>query len=115
MTRIESRRENELNMITGGGEPAEELAGFFRVFGDAGRLRILARLTIAPLNVGDLARELGMTQSAVSHQLRTLKDSRLVRARKEGKEVYYEPDDRHIETILADGLTHTRELRQGRR
>jgi len=113
MVKVNKVRRRELSQLTAGGQATEELAGFFRVFADATRLRILARLSLAPQNVGELARELGMTQSAVSHQLRTLKDSRLVRTRKEGKAVFYALDDEHIKTILADGFAHTSELWQG--
>ena len=114
MTKAGTVRKRELSQLTAGGQATEELAGFFRVFADATRLRILARLSLTPQNVGELARELGMTQSAVSHQLRTLRDSRLVRAHKQGKTVSYSLDDEHIETILGDGFAHTAELWNGR-
>jgi DNA-binding transcriptional ArsR family regulator len=90
-----------------------ELSAFFKVFGDATRLRILSALLASPCCVGDLARALGMTQSAVSHQLRLLKDSRMVRGEKSGKEVTYSLDDEHIEAILTDGFRHAAERRNG--
>ncbi len=93
----------------------EELGAFFRVFGDATRLKILTALLSSPSRVGDLARRLGMSQSAVSHQLRLLKDERLVRGVKRGKEVTYSLDDAHIAKILTDGFVHASERRKGAR
>jgi DNA-binding transcriptional ArsR family regulator len=90
-----------------------ELASFFKVFGDATRLRLLTALLASPCRVGDLARELGMTQSAVSHQLRLLKDERLVRGVRRGKEITYSLDDAHIVKILTDGFAHASERRRG--
>jgi DNA-binding transcriptional ArsR family regulator len=92
---------------------AGELADLYKVFGDATRLKILATLLAAPACVGDLARGLGMTQSAVSHQLRFLKDARVVRGVKSGKEVTYSLDDDHVGTILTDGFAHAAERRRG--
>jgi DNA-binding transcriptional ArsR family regulator len=91
----------------------EEVSSFFKVFGDATRLKILTALLSSPSRVGDLARRLGMSQSAVSHQLRFLKEERLVRGVKNGKEVTYSLDDAHIVTILTDGFTHASERRKG--
>jgi DNA-binding transcriptional ArsR family regulator len=89
-----------------------ELASFFKVFGDATRLRLLAALLASPSRVGDLSRDLGMTQSAVSHQMRLLKDERLVRGARLGKEITYSLDDAHIIKILTDGFAHVSERRQ---
>jgi DNA-binding transcriptional ArsR family regulator len=89
-----------------------ELASFFKVFGDTTRLRMLAVLLAAPSRVGDLSRALKMTQSAVSHQLRMLKDERLVRGERHGKEITYSLDDAHIVKIVTDGFTHVSEQRQ---
>jgi len=91
----------------------EDLSSFFKVFGDATRLKILTALLSSPSNVGDLARRLGLTQSAISHQLRLLKDERLVRGVKRGKEVTYSLDDGHISKILTDGFAHASERRRG--
>ena len=83
-----------------------DLADLFRVFGDSTRIRILYALFESELCVCDLAQLLGMTQSAVSHQLRTLKDARLVRFRREGKSMIYGLDDDHVRQILSVGLEH---------
>ena len=83
-----------------------DLADLFRVFGDSTRIRILYALYEGELCVCDLADLLGMTQSAVSHQLRTLKDAKLVRFRREGKSILYSLDDHHVRQILSVGLEH---------
>ncbi|MGN0994104.1 MAG: ArsR/SmtB family transcription factor [Butyricicoccus sp.] len=90
-------------------EVTQDAAEFFKAFSDKTRLRILAALAIGELCVCDIAELLGMTQSAISHQLRFLKELRLVSNRKEGKTVYYTLNDDHIGTILAQGLTHVQE------
>ena len=81
-----------------------DLADLFRVFGDSTRIRILYALFESELCVCDLAELLGLTQSAVSHQLRTLKDAKLVRFRREGKSIIYALDDDHVRQILSVGL-----------
>ncbi|SHI22546.1 DNA-binding transcriptional regulator, ArsR family [Sporobacter termitidis DSM 10068] len=86
-----------------------ELAELFKVFGDSTRIRILWALTEAEMCVCDIAALLSMSQSAISHQLRVLKQTRLVRHRKDGKVVYYSLDDEHIRQILDQGLTHIKE------
>lgn len=85
------------------------LAEFFKVFGDATRLRILDALSCSEMCVCDLAACLNMTHSAISHQLRVLKASKLVKARKQGKVVYYTLADDHIAAILHTGLEHIHE------
>jgi DNA-binding transcriptional ArsR family regulator len=82
------------------------LAEIFRALGDPTRVRILHALAASELCVCDLAAILGMSQSAVSHQLRLLRSLRLVRHRREGRMVYYALDDDHIEKLLAQGLDH---------
>ncbi len=82
------------------------LAELFRVLGDHTRVRILKALTLAELCVCDLAELLGMTHSAVSHQLRALRAARLVRFRREGKNVFYAIDDAHVDALLRQGLDH---------
>ena len=86
-----------------------ELADLFRVFGDSTRIKILYALFEAEMCVCDIADLLGLTQSAVSHQLRVLKDSKLVRFRREGKTVYYALDDDHVRSILSLGMDHIEE------
>lgn len=82
---------------------------FFKAFSDKTRLRILTALVSAELCVCDIATLLGMSQSAISHQLRFLKQARLVKSRKNGKTVYYALCDNHIQTILAQGIAHVQE------
>lgn len=83
-----------------------DLAEFFKVFGDATRIRILRLLLQGEKNVGELAEEMDMTQSAVSHQLRVLRQNDLVKYHKEGKTVYYSLDDGHVRTVLEQGTVH---------
>ena len=87
----------------------QDLAELFRVFGDTTRIRILFALFEAEVCVCDLAEILGMTQSAVSHQLRLLKSSGLIRARRQGKSVFYSLADSHVRTIMAQGWEHIME------
>lgn len=93
-----------------GEETLYDLAELFKVFGDSTRVKILWALDEAELCVCDLATTLNMTQSAVSHQLRILKNAKLVLNRREGKVVYYRLMDDHVRTIFDQGLTHIREL-----
>ena len=88
-----------------------ELSDFFKIFGDSTRLRILYVLYDEELCVCDIAELLGMTASAISHQLRVLKQSRLVKYRKRGKSVFYSLADDHVHTILGQGMEHIREPR----
>ncbi|MGS0764574.1 ArsR/SmtB family transcription factor [Syntrophomonas curvata] len=94
--------------------PAEEklydLAELFKVFGDTTRVKILYALFAAEMCVCDIAALLNMSQSAISHQLRVLKQSRLVKFRRQGKVVYYSLDDEHIKQIFDQGLMHISEL-----
>ena len=86
-----------------------DLAELFKVFGDSTRIRILYVLFEAEMCVCDIAALLGMTQSAISHQLRALKNARLVKARREGKTVFYSLADDHVKTIIDQGLEHVAE------
>jgi len=83
-----------------------ELADFYKVFGDFSRIRILFALLDNELYVNELADILGMSQSAVSHQLRILRQNRLVKVRKDGKTSLYSLDDDHVYRILTQGLEH---------
>lgn len=83
-----------------------ELAEFFKVFGDSTRMRIINILQDRELCVCDIAAALQANQSAISHQLRILRDKRLVKYRREGKSVYYSLDDAHVENIFKEGLEH---------
>lgn len=92
-----------------GEEELYDLAELFRIFGDSTRIRILYVLFESEMCVCDIAQLLGMTQSAISHQLRLLKNARLVKARREGKTVFYALADDHVKTIIGQGLDHVRE------
>ena len=83
-----------------------DLADLFKVFGDSTRVRIISALLHEELCVCDIAALLGMSKSAISHQLRALRQTKLVKHRKEGKVVYYSLDDEHVEAIFAQGLNH---------
>ena len=86
-----------------------DLAELFKVFGDSTRIRILFVLFEAEVCVCDLAEALHMTQSAISHQLRILKQNKLVNSRREGKSIFYSLADGHVRTISAQGREHIEE------
>lgn len=86
-----------------------DLADLFKVFGDSTRVKILCALLRAEMCVCDIAVLLGMSKSAISHQLRTLRQTRLVKYRREGKVVYYSLEDEHVGTIFDQGLVHVSE------
>ena len=93
-------------------EELYELAEVFKVFGDTTRIRILWALFEAEMCVCDIAFLLNMSQSSISHQLRLLKQSRLVKFRRDGKTIYYSLDDEHVKVMFDQGLIHVKE--QGR-
>lgn len=86
-----------------------DLAELFKVFGDTTRIRILYALFESELCVNDMAQLLGLSQTAVSHQLRVLKNNKLVRFRKEGKIVFYSLSDDHVRSIIEMGMEHVEE------
>lgn len=86
-----------------------DLAEIFKVFGDSTRIRIMYSLQAGEMCVCDISELLGMTQSAISHQLRLLKTHRLVKSRRDGKSIFYSLDDEHVTSILAQGLRHISE------
>ena len=86
-----------------------ELADFYKVFADVTRIRILCVLLESEMCVCDLAEVLYMTQSAISHQLRVLKQMKLVKNRREGKTVFYSLADGHIQSIISQGMEHITE------
>ena len=90
-------------------ETLYDLAEFFKVFGDSTRIRILYALLDEELCVVDLAELLGLTQPACSHQLRVLKNNKLVRYRREGKVVFYSLSDDHVRSIIETGMEHVLE------
>lgn len=90
-------------------ETARALAETFRVLGDPTRIRLIAAMATAERCVGDLASLVGMSESAVSHQLRMLRAARLVRTRRAGRQVFYTLDDGHILALYQQGLSHVHE------
>ena len=104
--------EDVVNKVKENMPPEESLynlAELFKVFGDSTRIRILYALSASDMCVCDIAALLDMSQSAISHQLRILKQARLVKYRKDGKVVYYSLDDDHVNQIFAQGLEHVKE------
>ena len=91
-------------------EEIYDLAELFKVFADSTRMKIICSLKEKELCVGELAHIINTTQSAVSHQLRVLKQAKLVKYRKEGKIVYYSLDDDHVNEIVAKGREHIEEV-----
>jgi ArsR family transcriptional regulator len=90
-------------------EELDDLADLFKVFGDTTRIKILYTLFKSELCVCDIAEILGMTQSAISHQLKSLKQAKLVKNRRDGKQVLYSLDDAHVASMLNQGLEHLEE------
>ena len=86
-----------------------DLADLFRIFGDSTRIKILYSLFDGELCVNDISTAFGLTQSSVSHQLRILKDSKLVKFRRDGKSIFYSLDDDHVRSILNLGMEHLEE------
>lgn len=87
-------------------QTSQRLADIFKLLGDPTRIKLLALLTSDEMRVSDIADALGMGQSAISHQLRVLRDARLVKFRKEGKEAWYSLDDDHVVKLMRQGLDH---------
>lgn len=102
-------QENTEPVVMPDDEVLYELADLFRVFGDSTRIKILYALHDNELCVQDIANAVQLSQSAVSHQLRVLKDTKLVRFRRDGKTVYYALDDDHVRSILSMGMDHIEE------
>ena len=98
---IKTTETNQLNERT-----ASQLAELFRALSDPSRLRIVAALMDGEVNVSTLAEIVGISESAVSHQLSTMRHMRLVRARRQGREVYYSLDDDHVADLFQRGLEH---------
>lgn len=87
-----------------------DLADLFKVFGDSTRLRIMNVLFNGPTSVGEIAQTLDMSQSAISHQLKSLRDNNLVKADRNGKSIYYALADDHVKIIFQTGIEHIKEL-----
>lgn len=90
-------------------ELLQDLGDLFKVFGDTTRIKIMYALYEGEMCVCAISELLNMTQSAISHQLKTLKDANLVSARREGKEMYYSLSDEHVKSIIAEGFEHITE------
>lgn len=105
MELVEKKTENFQHPVPDEGMLCD-LAELYKIFGDSTRIKILYALFDAERGVGDIAESLGMTMSAISHQLRILKQARLVKSRREGKMVYYSLADDHVKTIFSQGLDH---------
>ena len=105
-TIIDEAKVKQAQQVLLDGLLATRLADIFKALADPTRLRIVSVLAQTELCVCDLAATLGMTQSAVSHQLRLMRDMRLVKSRKEGRMVYYALDDEHIRDLFQRGLDH---------
>lgn len=86
-----------------------DLAELFKVFGDSTRIKILYSMFETELCVNDIAKLLNLSQSSVSHQLRILKSSKLVKCRREGKSIFYSLDDEHVRAIISMGMEHVEE------
>lgn len=82
------------------------VADFYKVFGDPTRIKILSALAVKEMNVCEIANLLAMSKSAISHQLKKLKDNHLVKNRRNGKEVFYSLDDDHVRSVLEQGIEH---------
>lgn len=104
--------EDVVNKVMSQMPPEEilyDLAELYKVFGDTTRIRILYALFESELCVNDMAQLLGLSQTAVSHQLRVLKNNKLVKFRKEGKIIFYSLSDDHVKSIIEIGMEHVEE------
>lgn len=99
----------KINSTIPADEALYDLADLFKVFGDSTRIKILFVLAEYELCVYHISELTGMSQSAISHQLRTLKQNKLVKSRRQGKQVFYSLDDEHVQKILLQGLDHVLE------
>lgn len=90
-------------------EQLQDLGDLFKIFGDTTRIKIMYALYEGEMCVCAISELLCMTQSAISHQLKTLKDANLVSARRDGKEIYYRLSDEHVKSIIAEGFEHITE------
>lgn len=102
-------KKNDLKRNDEEDQALDDLAELFKILGDHTRLRILRALVDSEMQVGQIAERLDMTASAISHQLRVLKQAKLVRGSREGKAIRYSIDDEHVELILRQGLVHVKE------
>ena len=106
ITQVHQGAVDQVRQVLPPDEVLSDLADLFKIFGDSTRIRILYVLFEAEMCVCDIAALLGMTQSAISHQLKALKNARLVKSRRDGKTVFYSLADDHVKTIIDQGLEH---------
>ena len=106
ITQVHQGAVDQVRQVLPPDEVLSDLADLFKIFGDSTRIKILYVLFEAEMCVCDIAQLLGMTQSAISHQLKALKNARLVKSRREGKTVFYALADDHVKTIIDQGLEH---------
>jgi DNA-binding transcriptional ArsR family regulator len=97
---------NDLNILSE--HEAAEVAELFRAFSDTSRVRILSALAVGEFNVTQLASTIGISESGISHHLRSLRQMHLVQTTREGKEVYYRIDDKHIIALFQQGVSHVK-------
>ena len=107
---VDIEKVNKIKKIMPSDDLLFDIAEVFKVFGDTTRMKIISALLEAELCVGDIAEITNSTQSAISHQLRVLKQAKLVKFRREGKTIFYSLDDEHIEQIVKKGSEHIEEL-----
>ena len=106
---VDIEKVNKIKKIMPSDDLLFDIAEVFKVFGDTTRMKIISALLEAELCVGDIAEVLNMSQSSVSHQLRILKDAKLVKFRREGKSIFYALDDDHVYHIMEMGMEHVEE------
>ncbi len=109
VTYIDKKKVSSVKEKLKGESTMQRLSETFKVLGDTTRVKIIYSLSIEELCVCDIANLLGTSKSAVSHQLRILRNMRLVKNRKEGKMVFYSLDDSHINNLFSEGLRHVEE------
>ena len=109
ITQVHQGAVDQVRQVLPPDEVLSDLADLFKIFGDSTRIKILYALLRSELCVCDIADLLGLTQSAISHQLRVLKQSRLVVSRREGKTIFYSLADAHISSIFGQALEHIQE------
>ncbi len=107
--RLVQKRKSPIPRVSD--DDAAGLADIFRLLGDPSRLRILLACLGAPTSVGEIASRVGLSVSLVSHHLRLLRAARLVRARRDGKQVFYDGADEHVRCVIADMIVHAGEAR----
>ena len=108
-SKVDLEKANRIKKIMPSDDLLFDIAEVFKVFGDTTRMKIISALLEAELCVGDIAEIANSTQSAISHQLRVLKQAKLVRFRKEGKTVYYSLDDEHVARLYEIAKKHIEE------